>query len=240
MHRMDCRLKILAAVAFSFQTALLDTFTALICALVSGIVLVAIANIGIVRVLKRLLIVNGFIFFLWIVLPFTFPGKSLFSLGPLGYTLEGVVLTARISIKSNAIILVLIALMGTSPVATLGYAMNRLKMPDKIIYLFLITYRYIFVLEQEYKRLIRAARVRCFVPKTNIHTYKTYAYMIGMLFVRASARAHRVYQAMICRGFNGKFHAMQEFALTRSDLIWTFLFGSGLMMMGYLEWIKTT
>ncbi|MFO8084737.1 MAG: cobalt ECF transporter T component CbiQ [Desulfobacterales bacterium] len=238
MHRMDCRLKIIAAVLFSFQTALSDTFEALAAALVFGIILVALGRLSLASVLKRLLLVNGFIFFLWVVLPFTFPGEPLFSLGPFDYSLEGTLLTARITVKSNAIILALIALMGTSPLATLGYALNRLKIPDKIIYLFLITYRYIFVIEQEYKRLIRAAKVRCFEPRTNIHTYKTYAYLIGMLFVRASARADRVYQAMVCRGFNGKFHALQEFTFTGSDLMWTCAIGSGLISMGYLEWIR--
>lgn len=240
MHRMDCRLKIVVAVVFSFQTALFHTFAALTAALAFGIILVALARLNFLGVFKRLLLVNGFIFFLWVVLPFTFPGEPLFSMGRFEYSTEGALLTSRITLKSNAIILSLIALMGTSSLATLGYALNRLKIPDKMIYLLLITYRYIFVIEQEYKRLIRAARVRCFEPGTNLHTYKTYAYLIGMLFVRASARAERVYQAMICRGFNGKFHSLWEFKFAKSDLAWTFVFGSGLIMMGYLEWVKKT
>ena len=132
------------------------------------------------------------------------------------------------------------AMISTSYLSTLGYALNRLKVPEKIIYLLLITYRYIFVIEQEYQRLIRAARIRCFEPGTNLHTYRTYAYLVGMLFVRASARAERVYQAMICRGFSGKFHTLQDFTFTGYDLGWAFALGSGLIIMGYLEWIKTT
>ncbi len=238
MHRMDCRLKIVAAVVFSFQTALSNNFTALAAALVFGTLLTVLAHLSWRRILKRLLLVNGFIFFLWLVLPFTFPGQPLFSVGPFGYSLEGTLLTSRITIKSNAIILALIALMGTSPLASVGYALDRLKMPDKLIYLFLITCRYIFVIEQEYKRLVRAAKIRCFEPKTSIHTYKTYAYLIGMLFVRASSRADRVYQAMICRGFRGKFYSLQEFAFTRQDVIWTFVLLCALIIIGYFEWIK--
>jgi cobalt/nickel transport system permease protein len=240
MHRMDPRLKIVAATAFSVQTAISDHFATLITALFLGVAMVIIARLNFLMVFKRLLIVNGFIFFLWLILPWTFPGKPLFSLGPLDYTLSGVVLSARITLKSNAILLSLIALTGTSYLSSLGYALNRLKVPDKIIYLFLITYRYIFVIEQEYQRLIRAARVRCFEPGTNLHTYRTYAYLIGMLFVRASARAERVYHAMLCRGFAGKFHTLRQFYFTKSDLAWTIALGAGLMFMGYLEWVKTT
>lgn len=240
MHRMDPRLKIIAATVFSVQTAISDHFFTLITALILGVAMVILARLKFFLVLKRLLIVNGFIFFLWLVLPLTFPGEAIFSLGPLDYTLSGVILSARITLKSNAILLSLIALTGTSYLATLGYALNQLKVPDKIIYLFLITYRYIFVIEQEYQRLIRAARVRCFEPGTNLHTYRTYAYLIGMLFVRASARAERVYHAMLCRGFAGKFHTLRQFSFTKSDLVWAFTLSAGLMFMGYLEWMKTT
>jgi cobalt/nickel transport system permease protein len=237
---MDPRLKIVAATVFSVQTAISDNFTTLIIALIFGITMAILARLNFWMVFKRLLIVNGFIFFLWLVLPFTFPGDPLFSVGPMDYTLSGVILSARITLKSNAILLSLIALTGTSYLATLGYALNQLKLPDKIIYLFLITYRYIFVIEQEYQRLIRAARVRCFEPGTNLHTYRTYAYLIGMLFVRASARAERVYHAMLCRGFAGKFHTLREFTFTKSDLAWAFALGAGLMFMGYLEWVRIT
>jgi cobalt/nickel transport system permease protein len=240
MHRMDPRLKIIAAILFSFQIAVSDHFATLITALFFGISMTIFARLNFLMVFKRLLIVNGFIFFLWLVLPWTFPGDSLFSIGPMDYTLQGVILSAQITLKSNAILLSLIALTGTSYLATLGYALNHLKVPDKIIYLFLITYRYIFVIEQEYQRLIRAARVRCFEPGTNLHTYRTYAYLIGMIFVRASARAERVYHAMLCRGFDGKFHALREFTFKKSDLVWTFVLGLSLIFMGYLEWIRTT
>jgi cobalt/nickel transport system permease protein len=75
----------------------------------------------------------------------------------------------------------------------------------------MITYRYLFVFEQAYQRLIRAARVRGFTPGTNLHSYRTYAYLAGMLLVQAWSRANRVSNAMKCRGFNGKFHTLLEF-----------------------------
>jgi cobalt/nickel transport system permease protein len=54
-----------------------------------------------------------------------------------------------------------------------------------------------------------------------MHTYRTYAYLCGMLLVRASARAQRVYNAMKCRGFSGRFICLHEFALSPGDKIWT-------------------
>ena len=54
----------------------------------------------------------------------------------------------------------------------------------------------------EYERLVRSAKIRGVEPRSNMHTYKTYAYLLGMLFVRAAARAERVQQAVEL-GFDG-------------------------------------
>jgi cobalt/nickel transport system permease protein len=88
-----------------------------------------------------------------------------------------------------------------------------MRVPEKIVRLLLMTYRYVFVIEQEYLRLIRATKIRGFRPGTNMNTYRTYAYVVGMLLVRAAARADRVHQAMLCRGFRGKFYSLQEFQM---------------------------
>ena len=85
-------------------------------------------------------------------------------------------MAAQITLKSNAILLALVALVTTMNFSILGYALNWLHVSDKIVHLLLMTYRYVFVIDQEYQRLIRAARIRGFQPGTNLHTYKTYAY----------------------------------------------------------------
>ena len=103
-----------------------------------------------------------------------------------------------------------------------------------------MTYRYVFVIEQEYQRLLKAVKIRNFQPKTNMHTYRTYAYLVGMLFVRASARAERVHHAMLCRGFKGKFYCLYDFSVSRLDLIWSAFMGAAIIGLGVLEWMKTT
>jgi len=108
-------------------------------------------------------------------------------------------------------------------IASLGNGLHKLHVSDKMVFLLLMSYRYIAVIEEEYKRLLRAAKFRGFKPKTNVHSYKTYAYLVGMLFVRASLRAQRVYQAMLCRGFNQKFHTLDVYQPNRLNSI--FLLG---------------
>lgn len=219
IHRLDPRFRTAAAIIYSIIAASVYGFASLGLALAVSAVMIKLADLEIRKVLYRLLLVNGFVAFLWLVLPFTAPGGHTYPLGPLVIHEQGLLLAARITLKSNAILMAVIALAATMPLAVLGHAMNRLRFPEKLVYLLMLTYRYIFVLEREYARIIRAVKIRGFVPATSLHTYRTYAYVIGMLFVRASARAERVYGAMRCRGFNGRFFSLAEFEVTKANYI---------------------
>jgi cobalt/nickel transport system permease protein len=169
------------------------------------------------------------------VIHFTFPGEALFRIGPFGAAREGVELATQITLKSNAIVLAFMALVTTMPFSTVGHALHRLRVPDKIVHLLLMTYRYIFVLEQEYQRLIRAARIRGFQPGTNLHTYRTYAYLVGMLFVKAIDRAERVRWAMLCRGFKRKFYSLHEFKAGRGSVIFLIFISAAVLGIAALE-----
>jgi cobalt/nickel transport system permease protein len=58
-----------------------------------------------------------------------------------------------------------------------------------------------------------------------MHTYKTYAYLVGMLIVKSYDRSQKIYNAMLCRGFMGKFPIVSHFELKRADLFFGFLIG---------------
>jgi len=235
LHRLDPRIRLVSAVIYSCAAALCREFPALLSALILSMALVAMARLRIAEVLKRLVVVNGLVVFIWAVIPFTFPGETLFRIGPFGAAREGIELAAQITLKSNAILLAFMALVTTMPFSTLGHALHRLRVPDKIVHLLLMTYRYIFVLEQEYQRLIRAARIRGFQPGTNLHTYRTYAYLVGMLFVKAINRAERVRWAMLCRGFKRKFYSLHEFKAGRGSVLFLIFISAAVLGIAALE-----
>jgi len=240
IHRLDPRLKVVFASVFSFITALSMKFPTLLAALFLSFLFLGLARLDIGKVARRVALVNGLILFFWLVLPLTFEGSALFHIGPLAVTREGVILSARITLKSNAILIAFISLVASMPISTFGHALNRLLIPDKIVHLFLLTCRYIFVIEHEYQRLVKAASVRGFRPRTNMHTYKTYAYLIGMLFVKSAARAERINEAMLCRGFKGKFYCLSEFSFSRPDWVWTALMTAVISGLVVLECMKIT
>jgi cobalt/nickel transport system permease protein len=235
IHRLDPRIRVVLTVLYAFVIALAYQFVVLTAALILSSILIALSRVSIKAVFKRMLMVNALILLLWVVLPFTFNGKMLTRIGSFAIYHPGVVLAAQITLKSNAILLAFIALIATMSLATLGHALHRLGVPEKMVHLLLMTYRYLFVIELEYLRLMRAAKIRGFRPGTNVNTYRTYSYVIGMLFVRAAARAERVYQAMLCRGFNGKFYSLQEFQTTAASWIFSIIMTIFIMAMILME-----
>jgi len=219
LHRLDPRVKIIVALFFSVIVAVTDKYASLLSALLFAVVIVAVARLKTKEIISRLLVVNSFIFLLWLMLPFTFPGKNIYTLGPLNISQEGIKYALLITIKSNSIILAGIALLSTSSIFNLVHALRHLHFPDKLTQLFFFTYRYIHTIHSEYIRLNNALKIRGFKPQTNLHTYKTYAYLVGIMLVRSYDRSKRVYDAMLCRGFKGKFWTLNHFVFKKSDFI---------------------
>ncbi len=237
LHRLDPRVKIVVATLFSVVVALADNYLCLVTAVGVAVTLLLVARLSWKQVALRLLAVNTFIFFLWLFLPFTYGGEELFSIGPLHATREGIGYALLITVKSNTIVLGLIALLATSPIITLGHAMSHLHVPDKLIHLFFFTIRYLQVLHLEYERLRDAMRIRGFKPRSNLHTYKSLAYLIGMLLTKSFDRAERIRKAMLCRGFHGKYYLISHFKLKRGDMamfVFMMLIISGMVALQWL------
>ena len=74
------------------------------------------------------------------------------------------------------------------------------------------------LLKEELIKLMNAMKLRGFKKQTTLHSYKGYAYLIGILVVKSYERAQQIYAAMLCRGFKGQLHFRDEFELAKRDL----------------------
>ena len=217
LHRTDTGIKLVSTMILTILVALCQSFYTGLAGLAVGLILLFLSRLSLARVFRRLLIINGFIGFLWLTLPLTYPGEAM-AVGPVHLSGPGIKLAALITVKTNAIILFFITLLSTSSVADLGHGMEGLRLPSKFCLLLLFSYRYISVISLEYQRLARAAKLRCFRPGTNLHTYRTYAHLLGMTMVKSWNRAQRVGQAMVLRGFHGRFYGLDEHRISKKDL----------------------
>lgn len=219
LSALDVRIRLICVILFSLVAATLQTPGALGAATVFSLALVAAARVPVKHLLQRLMVVNLFIAFLWLFLPWSMPGEELFRLGPVQVSGAGVGYALAITVRSNILVLAIIAFMSTASITSITRAMGLLRVPDKITYLFFFTYRYIGEISSERTRLVNAMRVRCFVPTTSLHTYRSYACLVGMLLVKSFDRARRVRMAMLLRGFDGRFPCLDAGRISKLDLI---------------------
>ena len=216
-HRLDPRVRVVAAVAFSIVLAVSREMPAPACGLVLASVAACVARLPWRITLKRFVLLNVFMALLFVTIPFSVPGSPVFALGPLGFSREGMLRAGVIAVKSNAIVLTLMVFLGTMETEQFGHALSHLHVPDKLTHLLLFTVRYVALLGREYRRLVRAMRVRAFRPKPSLHTYRILGYVVGMLLVNSFDRSERTMAAMKCRGYHGHFYLFDHFTIGRRD-----------------------
>lgn len=228
VHGIDPRVRIVVMACFAVVVVALDDFALLIAALVLAAALAAVSHLPPVRTARQVMTMDLFVIFILVMLPFTVPGEPMLTVGPLTATWEGLERALRIALKANAIILALLALVGTMEAVTLGHALRRLGVPEMLVHLLLFTVRYVDVLHAEYRRLRTAMKARAFRARSNLHTWRSLGYLVGMLLVRSLERSERVLQAMKCRGYTGRLHLLSSFRLRPADSL--FAAGAGAVM----------
>ena len=176
---------------------------------------------------RRLVHLEGFLALLFLSLPFTVPGAPVLSIGPLDASMEGFARAATVLCKVTAsVILIAVFLAGIEPVR-IGAALRDLGVPERLVRLFVMTARYLGLVRDEARRLTEAMRARGFCFRSNWHTWRSLGYVVGMLLVRAMGRAERVEEAMLCRGYDGRFLRTAAAAPAKGDWV-----GLGLNVTG--------
>jgi len=221
LHQADPRGKLISAGVLSLIFALCQQPRTAVAGLLLSLLLTAAARLRWAAVLRRLLAVNSFNLLLLLLLPLTYGGAETVRFAGLHLSLSGLRLAALITVKSNAAALLFISLLSTSTIARLGQGLQALQLPQNLCLLLLFSCRYLGLIHEEFLRLRRAAELRCFQPGTNLHSYRTYGHLLGMVIVRSWNRAARVQQAMALRGFSGVFRSLHVMELRRSDALLT-------------------
>ena len=186
---------------------------------------------------KRIIILNVFMLALFVLLPLSTPGNPVFTVGAFFWSAQGLRLATNIALKANTIVLLFTALLSTVEPVRLGHALHSLGVPEKLVHLLLFTVRYIDVIHHEYDRLRNAMKVRCFKPGMNLHTFRTYGNLVGMLLVNSFDRSDRIIAAMKCRGYQGRFHVLENLVAGRRDALFAVIALLLMLTLGWLEWV---
>ncbi|WP_424944930.1 cobalt ECF transporter T component CbiQ [Aliiroseovarius crassostreae] len=237
---LDPRMRIVMTVIFAVVVVALENLWVLTGALGLSMWLLSISGLPFQKTLQRMAMMDSFIIFTLILLPFTMPGTPIFTIWGFDATWEGLWRATEIALTANAVILAVMTLVGSMEPVTMGHALFALKTPERLVHLMMFTIRYIEVLREEYQRLRTSMKLRGFRPGTNWHTYRSYGYLVGMMLVRAIERSERILAAMKCRGFSGRIMLLEDFRLTRNDILFAVALCAALIALIGAEVIYAT
>jgi cobalt/nickel transport system permease protein len=167
---------------------------------------------------------------------FATPGRPLLALQVLGrevaLTDAGLVRFASILLKSWLSVQVAVVLTASTPFPVLLQAMRSLGIPKALVATAGFTYRYIFVIGDEARRMMGARAARSGVLDWSkdgardgrgggsvLWRARVTGGMVGSLFLRSIERGERIYDAMLARGYDGESRALRPPVLQRRDVL---------------------
>jgi cobalt/nickel transport system permease protein len=234
---IDPRCRIAAGVCLIIPTVSVSS-PLILTGLALGMVLTLRRDIP--QVLTRLIPVNMFVLFLWLTLPLNALGSDLFAASGIattnglfpGGTTGGGVLEAALkealvyTLRINTSALVYMALIVPLGIGGLTNALMKFRFPVKLAVLFLLSYRYIFVMYQRVFVSVLSLRLR--QPRqSTLGRWRSYAAVFGTALIGAIFRSQKIDRALQSRGFGGTLPLTRTFALKPGDL----LFFSGALIL---------
>ena len=187
LHRRPAGFKLAVALAVILTLVLLPRtqIAGLLTVTVLLLVAAVAGRINAVFLIRRLLLLEPFVL-----------GVSVLALfQPDGWRLFGLLLW-----KTNLCLLATVLLSSTTPLTALLQVLKKLPVPWIFVTTLTLMHRYLYVLADESERMRRARASRT-LTRGRRFQWQMLSTVLGQLFVRASERAERIYNAMCARGW---------------------------------------
>jgi len=224
IHRWDPRFRLISILTLIFSVIFLYNLELVVIGMICAIILAYISKIPFSFILSRMKVVFVLVLPFFIIIPFTIigTGVEIASFGSITLSYRGieyVKFAAMIVLKALTVVMLIFPMIGTSRMDITIKALEGLHMPNKLVQMFAFTYRYIFVLDDEFMRMDRSLTSRGFKKQGNLYTITTMSKAIAMLFVNSYERADRVFYAMRSKGYSGTVATLHEFHSRRQDWV---------------------
>jgi cobalt/nickel transport system permease protein len=226
LHRLDPRVKLLTTLAFIIAVVSFGKYevAALIPFIVYPVALVAVGNLPVGYLARKILLAAPFAFFIGIFNPLL-DRAVLMHLGPLAIS-GGWISFASIMLRFTLTVSAALILIAGTGFNAVCLAMEKLGAPRSFVVQLMFLYRYLFVLADEAARLVRARALRSFQGRGL--GFKVFSAIVGQLLLRTLDRAQRIHLAMRSRGFDGKIRLVRPLHWHWADAVfflgWSLLF----------------
>jgi cobalt/nickel transport system permease protein len=228
IHRLDPRVKTVAALALILSNALLPdgAWLGFLLGWLLTLAVSALARLGPWYAVRRSFVALPFALAAVTVIV-AIPGNPVFAweIGPWRFvaTDNGLARFFSIVLRSWVSVQAAILLVATTRFPDLMHALRHLRVPALLVAIVSFMYRYLAVLVDEAARLLRARESRSAGrPGAKIGgnvawRASTAGNMAGQLFLRSYERSERVYSAMLARGYTGNFQTLNPHVMHSRD-----------------------
>jgi cobalt/nickel transport system permease protein len=206
LHRRDARAKTIAVLLFLIALATAQhSFLALsACYFVILAAVVVAAGLPLAAALGRASV----------VLPFT----AVFAIISLaaGEPMRAAALVTKSYLSALAVLI----LVSTTPLPELLGGLDRMGVPRYLLMVVQFLYRYLFVISEEAQHMRAAALAKSGSMRRALFDRSKFgaaAAALGVLFARSYGHAEGIHQAMLARGFQGRFRTLAARAFNKTD-----------------------
>ena len=163
-----------------------------------------------------------------IALPAIFltPGRSLFTLGPLTVTEQGLRSAALLLSRAETCATLSALLVLTTPWPKVLRALRTFRCPIVFVVILGMTYRYIFVILQTALEMMESRRSRTVGLMAPVERRRIAVSSVGVLLSKSIQLSGDVHLAMQSRGFRGEVRLLDDFHARPSDWLWLSAFAS--------------
>ena len=205
MHRWQQKYKLVGLLGLIFAFSFIRSLVLLPIIIGITIIIFAASRLPLSYLISRLRYPGYFILAVVFLLPFVAGDTIIWQWGWLNLRWEGCQETLLIVVRFFCILTVSLVLFGTATILNSIKGLRGLGLPQVILDMTLLTYRYLEELGEMLKTMQRAMRLRGFNPHLfNYRQIEILTRLIGSLIVRSYERSTRIYQAMILRGYGYK------------------------------------
>lgn len=142
----------------------------------------------------------------------------------------GIVSMVTLVIKGLYTVFAVYALVATTSIDDICYALRSIKVPKIIVIVIMLIYRYIDVMAGEADRIYTAYRLRA--PGQKGIEYRSWGTLVGQWLLRSMDKAQIVYESMLLRGFRGDF-ILKKKGVKKLDVIYPLVWATVLLLIRF-------
>lgn len=192
------------------------------------------ARVPLRSLIRRLAIETPFLIFV-VALPFLARGERIDVVG-LSLSVEGLWGAWNILVKATLGAATVMLLASTTPITSILYGLQKLRVPSVIVAIAGFMIRYADVIASEMRRMKVGRQSRGYEPRV-LWQVRALASSAGTLFIRSYERGERVHLAMMSRGYSGTMPELAAVEASPTDWLRAFLVPAVAAVICVLAWL---